>query len=301
MAPRADLIAIIEAAHRLDLDEQAWIGAIAEVAAPLLDDGNGLAAYLLDTTGHGPAAHTPVFVGADCTTVTALSRRPARTACGERGYARRWRPTVDDERRWREYKERVFGTEYMIWHDGLDTSAVASSTGAAREDTLTMLRLGVSLGDAHAAQALSVMGDAESTSAMRAQLARACGTSRVRLARAIHALSPDPALAAELVGVLRSPDHWSVRIDAAIGLRDFGGEGDERALLDAVAGDPEYLVRYHAAESLLARWRVRPASITKHRAIFQRLAGPQEGAPSPEDFARFAEARAMLEAARSRA
>lgn len=65
MAPRADLIAIIEAAYRLDLDEQTWIGGIAEVAAPLLDDGNGLAAYLLDTTGHGPAAHTPIFVGAD--------------------------------------------------------------------------------------------------------------------------------------------------------------------------------------------------------------------------------------------
>lgn len=65
MASRPDVIAIIEAAYRLDLDEQAWIRGVAEATAPLLDDGNGLAAYLLDTTGRGPATHSPAFVGAD--------------------------------------------------------------------------------------------------------------------------------------------------------------------------------------------------------------------------------------------
>lgn len=65
MSARPDLIAIVEAAYRLDLEEDEWIGGIAEAAAPLLDDGHGMAAYLLDTSGRGPATHTPTFVGTD--------------------------------------------------------------------------------------------------------------------------------------------------------------------------------------------------------------------------------------------
>lgn len=63
--PAIDLVAIIEAAYRLDVDEPAWIRGLTEAAAPLLDDGHGLAGYLVDTTGAGPAAHTPTLMGTD--------------------------------------------------------------------------------------------------------------------------------------------------------------------------------------------------------------------------------------------
>ncbi len=197
------------------------------------------------------------------------------------------------EDRWREYKERVFGTEYMIWHDGLYTGAVTSLRGAERDEALEMLRLGVSLGDAHAAEALAAMGDRTSEASMREQLAVASGASRVRLALAIHEMAPDPALAAHLVDVLQSPAHWGVRIDAAIGLRHFAGAADERALLDAIE-DPEYLVRYHACDSLLVRWRATPPELSAHSAIFSLVCGPQEGPPTEADYERFREARAAL-------
>lgn len=198
-----------------------------------------------------------------------------------------------EEDQWRAYKERVFGTEYMIWHDGLYTGAVTSLRGADREEALAMLRLGVSLGDAHAAEALAAMGDAESEAAMRAQLAAASGTARVRLALAVHAIAPDPTLAAHLVDVLQTPAHWATRIDAAMGLRHFAGSDDERALLEAVC-DPEYLVRYHACDSLLVRWKVAPSDVSGHPDIFALMCGPREGAPTAEDFAHFAEAREAL-------
>lgn len=162
-----------------------------------------------------------------------------------------------------------------------------------------MLRLGLSLGDAHAGQALAAMGEADDIDAIREQMRRATGSERVRLALAIHRLRPDPALARELVGVLRSRMSWSERIDAAIGLRAFAGADDEAALLAAVT-DADYLVRYHACDSLLARWGASPRGISHHPDIFPLICGPQDGAPTEADRARYARARALLEQLRPR-
>jgi hypothetical protein len=188
----------------------------------------------------------------------------------------------------------------MIWHDGLCTELVAELRGDARRQALEMLRLGVALGDSHAAEALAAMNEAGDTPAMRAQLQSARGADRVRVALAIHSVAPDPELASRLIGVLRGHPSWSDRIDAAIGLRRFAGAADEAALLEAVAKDPEYLVRYHASESLLARWRVSPSKISKHESIFGDICGPDEGEPGTGDFARYARARAKLEKLRTR-
>lgn len=204
--------------------------------------------------------------------------------------------------RWNAWKESVFGSGYMIWHDGLDTSAVTSRTGAARAEALEMLRLGLSVGDPHAAAALAAMHDAESIAAMRAALADARETSRVSLALSIHAIAPDPLLASHLIHVLQSTELWSWRMDAAIGLGRFSGMDDERALLDAVEKDADYLVRYHAASSLLTRWSISPSEISEHRSIFERIcSGPQGNQPSgPDDFVRHHEARGLLEALKPR-
>lgn len=204
---------------------------------------------------------------------------------------------TDPATTWQAWKDATFGSGYMIWHDGLDVDAVTRLRGEARERAVDMLRLGLTQGDAHAAQALAAMGEPATRAEILAQLARSSGGSRVRLALAAHALRPDPALAAHLVEVLRSELHWGERIDAAIGLRRFTGDADETALLAAV-GDADYLVRYHACESLLARWRVAPADISGHPEIFARICDPDEGAASTNDAARHAEARALLLALR---
>jgi hypothetical protein len=199
---------------------------------------------------------------------------------------------------WQAWKEATFGSEYMIWHDGLDTDAVDRLKGEARERGLEMLRLGVALGDAHAAQALAACGDTGQVEEMRRQMEHAHGSSRVKLALAIHRVAPDPALAAELVLVLQRHPWWGDRIDAAMGLRHFSGADDEAALLDSVSGDPEYLVRYHASDTLLVRWGLVPADVVSHKDIFPDICGPREGSPGPEDFVRFAAAREKLSALR---
>lgn len=202
---------------------------------------------------------------------------------------------TDDRERWKAWKLKTFDTDYMIWHDGLYVGAVTDLTGKEREDALVMLRLGVSLGDSHASEALAAMKDVDSLGPMKAELAKASGAEKVRIALAIHALSPDAGLAAELIIVLQGPDHWSTRIDAAIGLREFSGSDDEAALLETVEKDPDYLVRYHAAESLLVRWKVDPPDLSKHDAIFGLIVSAEDKPLTPDDFARFKKARALLE------
>jgi DNA-binding NarL/FixJ family response regulator len=64
MSAGREVIAIIDAAYRLDVDDATWIDRIVHAAAPLLDTGHGVAGYLLDTRRRRPA-HTPVLVGRD--------------------------------------------------------------------------------------------------------------------------------------------------------------------------------------------------------------------------------------------
>lgn len=201
------------------------------------------------------------------------------------------------EEDWRAWKEKTFGTEYMIWHDGLYVGCVQDLKGKEREDALAMLRFGLSLGDAHAAEALAAMADRETIDSMRTQLAKSEGADRVRIALAIHAVEPEPKLAEHLVAVLKSNAFWSVRIDAAMGLRHFSGPADELALLESVEKDPDYLVRNHCCDSLLIRWKITPSGVSDHPDIFRKIIGDD---PKPEDFARFKEARAMMEKLKAR-
>lgn len=197
---------------------------------------------------------------------------------------------------YRQWKEQLFGSEQMIWHDGLDERAASGLRGAAREDAVRMLRLGLAQDDAHAAQALAAMDERGASDEVRALLHRVSGGARVRVALALFRLAADAAMAAEISAVLaRMALHWGERIDAAMALRHFADDESERALLAAI-DDDEYLVRYHACDSLLVRWRVKPSDVGQHRDIFALIA---KSATGSERLALSAEARTMLLALRS--
>lgn len=209
---------------------------------------------------------------------------------------------------WSRWKEETFGSGYHIWHEGLDVDAVTGLQGQARERALAMLRLGRSLGDDHASEALAAMGDAPTIAAMRARLdvgdPPLPPATRVRFVRVLHAVAPDPRLADHLVAILDATwskgQPWSPRVDAAVALRAFAGEADEAALLRAVA-DPSYLVRCHACESLLHRWRARRRQVSDYPALFALIRGPDDDdAPTVGDLARYAEARQRLRALAAR-
>lgn len=218
-------------------------------------------------------------------------------------------PLMDDlAATWSRWKEETFGTGYHIWHEGLDVRAVTRLKGQARERALAMLRLGRSLGDDHASEALAAMGDAPTIAAMRARLDAddppLSPTTRVRFAVILHSIEPDPSLAEHLVAVLGAPwskgQPWSPRIDAAIGLRGFSGAADEAALFAAV-GDPNYHVRCHACESLLHRRGASRRQVSDHPRLFALIRGPDgDDVPTADDLARYDAARERLRAFRAR-
>ncbi|KAE9372845.1 hypothetical protein N431DRAFT_558552 [Stipitochalara longipes BDJ] len=80
--------------------------------------------------------------------------------------------------------------------------------------------------------------------------------------------------AESLIEVLKSTHlHWSTGMDAAIGLREFTGEGSEQALLDTVEHELHYLVRCNAVNSLMVRWKVTPENKVQ-REISELIARP---------------------------
>lgn len=79
-----------------------------------------------------------------------------------------------------------------------------------------------------------------------------------------------------IIHELKNSAFWSYRIDAARALRRFPDEQVVEALFEAVAKDPDYLVRNHASETILFLHGMRP-KISEHEEIFQHMIVEFEG------------------------
>ncbi|MDH6130684.1 HEAT repeat protein [Kitasatospora sp. MAA4] len=185
---------------------------------------------------------------------------------------------------WDAYRAAMFGDPYLVWHEGVDLTALAATTGAAREEAVRMLLVGLRAGDPVAAQGLRELRPVEAVPALReaAEPGREPGL-RVRAAQALLSLTGDQDWARPVADVLDSTaEFWGVRIDAAAALRDFAPTPALVAALVRAAQDPEYLVRYHASSTLLA-YAGRKRDVSAYRRWFPRLAAPPAGtAPTDE-------------------
>ena len=179
------------------------------------------------------------------------------------------------EAEYNAWKISTFGDLRHIWYDGLPVEAVTSLSGDARSHAVRMLIFGVQNKDEHAAATLSAMGETSGLPDLRTALSTASGNNKVSIALAINHLSREEGsstMAKELISVLEEQDlHWGTRLKAAMGLRAFKDKESEEALLRAVEGQDDYLVRFHSCESLLVRWGVEPSDISLHPAIFSLI------------------------------
>jgi hypothetical protein len=117
----------------------------------------------------------------------------------------------------------------------------------------------------------------------------------VQVLLAANAVDPATDYARFLVPLLSDRD-LMVRLSAAMGARHFRKDRVSKALLQTVARDGDYYVRYHAAESLLEVGDVYPRGIADHGKVFALISESQEEPPSPQDFKRYAEGARMLKA-----
>jgi hypothetical protein len=146
----------------------------------------------------------------------------------------------------------------MVWHDGPDFSALRDQWRTDPELVERMLLEGLTTLDDLAGQAIGelhdIAGDAgpRFEAALRARLPLSTGTRRVRIAESLRAYTGSDEWDVHVGQSLIEPNFWSERIVAAMALARAKPTLELIAVLEQGAQDPEYLVRYHCANSLIA-------------------------------------------------
>lgn len=181
---------------------------------------------------------------------------------------------------WDRWRRAVFGDPYLVWHDGPDFTAMLDRARSDPAMVVGMLRAGLAAGDELAAQgvrelAAAGLAPAAAPAFLRDAVPGAADDFLIRLSEALFAVTGDPSWAAPIASVLRTARSEFTRLAAARALAGFPPAGTMvDALADAVQ-DPEYLVRFHAANTLL-RYAGDPRDITDRPELFERIVGSAE-------------------------
>lgn len=159
---------------------------------------------------------------------------------------------------WQDYRHDAFGEPYMVWHDGADFSAFRQRMAEDPATAEAVLLEGLAQQDPLAAQAVAEARFAPEVAqrfipVLTAALPQTGSTFRVSVAQALVELTGEQHWSSEivLVLVLHNAAAWSDRLDAAIALGHLTPTVALIAALMKGMQDPEYLVRYHSANSLL--------------------------------------------------
>jgi HEAT repeat protein len=146
------------------------------------------------------------------------------------------------------FYESFFGDPYMAWHDGLDVNSLLALTGDERSEAEKLLL--ENLADPRCVTGLGYIQTREALPKLREMLPTAGDYQRTRIVAAIWRITRDDSILPEIFGVLKNAATEYDRLDAAVALGDIYAPPVKDALLEALA-DPDYLVRYNAAEALL--------------------------------------------------
>ncbi len=196
---------------------------------------------------------------------------------------------------WQVFKERIYGNDYMIWHDGVGDE----SQRLAKEDPAhvkAMLLEGLAEKDYVAVEALKQAELPELLNDLRKLVFNESGKFQIELATYLQekdSEATDDRYAKLVIHELLHPT-YIMRMDSAILLRHFPPQYVNETLLDRVANDPDYYVRYHSADSYLKVNGIVPSDISAHKEIFPLIISPQDRDETEEDFKRHAQAADML-------
>jgi hypothetical protein len=157
---------------------------------------------------------------------------------------------------WADWSETAFGTPYEVWHDGLDLDRAASAYAADAAEAESMLLEGIGLHDALAPKVIDVVlrhghEVPALVTALRDAHDKGGWDFAIASAVALYRATADDAWDGWLLRALREGPSWTVRIDAAIALREFAASAARIERLAEAVTDPDYLVRYHSGTTLL--------------------------------------------------
>jgi hypothetical protein len=182
---------------------------------------------------------------------------------------------------WSRWRQEIFGDPYVVWQDGPDFAAMLAAARDDRGHVARMLRAGLAADDPVAARAIAELAEAglaptDAVDLLRHAAVTAAGVFLIRVAEALHVLTADPSWASRIVDVLRADDSEFVRLDAAIALAAFPPAPVVVAALAAAVRDPAYLVRYHAATTLV-RYAGGAAGFPDGPGLFAKITSDDPG------------------------
>lgn len=165
--------------------------------------------------------------------------------------------------------ENFFGDPYMMWHDGIDPTSVCLLEGAERDQAELMLIESLEAGSHYAAMGLRELRSAKAVPIMKNMLSKVSADLKIEISIALNVIENTTEYTSYIIQILREYPSPYVRLNAARKLRDFPTPEVIRVLYDAVS-DIDYLVRYHACDSLLHIHGMK-ADISKHKDIFDLI------------------------------
>ena len=160
------------------------------------------------------------------------------------------------EETWADYRQTAFGDPYLVWHDGPDFSQIRQHWTTEPERVERMLLKGLDENDELAPQAIGelcdLVGDAAPRfeAALRAAIEGSYGGRRVRIAESLRAFTGSTEWDRYVGDALDQPNMWSEHITAAMALRRATPSVGLIEVLERGVQNEEYLVRYHAANTL---------------------------------------------------
>lgn len=197
-----------------------------------------------------------------------------------------------------DFRERVFGSPYDIWHDGPDMRAISRIPANERECAFLLLLEGLSKGDDVAVEALGALDPVRALPEIQKKWKENLNSKQLWIALAEFLRQHDPAatleeLANVIIGTLRQNNVFS--INAVIVLRHYPVREVVDALLMLIAKHQDYLIRYHAVTSLLVILHDPSPDLDSHRDLLDLIRGPAEGESTEKDFAQYNQAREKLQ------
>ncbi len=178
---------------------------------------------------------------------------------------------------WSQFRERLFGTEYDIWHDGgIDPSAPWTIKKEKPEHVLAMLQAGLEEGDYVAAMGLRLV-EGEAGVDLAEKCLKELGKNekfdaklQVELAQYLQEKRPGQDYSAYVLDMAKHSS-FDVRLYAAVALRFFHAEKVREPILALIGGDPDFFVRVNSLDTFVRVQGLTAADVPKYEEWAGRL------------------------------
>ncbi|MBN2229254.1 MAG: HEAT repeat domain-containing protein [Candidatus Thorarchaeota archaeon] len=166
--------------------------------------------------------------------------------------------------------DNFFGNPYMMWHDGINPKSVCYLKGEERDRAEIMLIESMEDGSHYAAMGLRELKSQKAIPIMKELLKKVGSDLKIQIALALNTIEDTTEYVPDIIDVLQYNGSPYVRLKAAMVLRNYPTIEVIESLFTAIEKDPDYLVRYHASESLLHIHGFRP-NISEYKEIFHLI------------------------------